>query len=360
VSASQPPAPLGLHCGEWVVVRSEQEILATLDADGRLNGMPFMPEMLHFCGRRFRVFKRAHKTCDTVLKTGGRRLQQAVHLEGVRCDGAAHDGCQAGCLIFWKEAWLKRVSDDATPPASTPASVPALSSTSCTRERLIVATRGDASPDAASAVYTCQATRLLEATTRLPWWDVRQYLEDYSSGNVALPRMLASVSFSLYNMLIHLGIGIGPPLRWFYDRFQSIVGGVPYPHRTGRVPAGESTPTCSLGLKPGDWVRVREYPAILTTLDGSNRNRGLRFDCEAVPYCGGVYKVVARVDRIIDEQSGRMLHFKNPSVTLDGVFCRARYSRHRLFCPRSIYPMWRDIWLEQVSEPQATGERAET
>ena len=25
----------------------------------------------------------------------------------VRCDGSAHDGCQAGCLLFWKLAWLK-------------------------------------------------------------------------------------------------------------------------------------------------------------------------------------------------------------------------------------------------------------
>ena len=30
-------------------------------------------------------------------------------LEDLRCDGSAHDGCQAECRVFWKEAWLKRV-----------------------------------------------------------------------------------------------------------------------------------------------------------------------------------------------------------------------------------------------------------
>src|SRR4029450_10299473 len=44
-----------LKPGDWIEVRSRDEILGTLDADGRLEGMIFMPEMLQFCGRRFRV-----------------------------------------------------------------------------------------------------------------------------------------------------------------------------------------------------------------------------------------------------------------------------------------------------------------
>ena len=95
-----------LVVGDWVEVRSKEEILKTLDSQGRLDGMPFMPEMLGFCGKKFQVYKRAHKTCDTVFPTRGRRVERAVHLE-TRCDGEAHGGCQATCLIFWKEAWLK-------------------------------------------------------------------------------------------------------------------------------------------------------------------------------------------------------------------------------------------------------------
>ena len=101
---------LNLRVGEVVEVRSEAEILSTLDANGRLEGLPFMPEMLKYCGQRFQVYKSAHKTCDTIQPVGMRRLKDAVHLEGLRCDGEFHGGCQYGCLLFWKEAWLKHSS----------------------------------------------------------------------------------------------------------------------------------------------------------------------------------------------------------------------------------------------------------
>jgi hypothetical protein len=96
-----------LHVDDWVEVRSKEEILATLDKNGRLDDMPFMPPMFKYCGQRFRVFKSVRKTCDTI--TGeyfGRRLDDGGHLN-LRCDGQAYGGCQAGCLMFWKTAWLK-------------------------------------------------------------------------------------------------------------------------------------------------------------------------------------------------------------------------------------------------------------
>jgi hypothetical protein len=85
---------LGLRVGELVEVRSQEEILATLDERGELDALPFMPEMLRFCGQRFTVYKVAHKLCDTISATGMRRMRDAVHLTGVRCDGQAHGGCQ--------------------------------------------------------------------------------------------------------------------------------------------------------------------------------------------------------------------------------------------------------------------------
>ena len=81
---------LNLHVGDTVEVRTQDEILATLDKDGRLEAMPFMPEMLQYCGRRFRVFKRADKTCDNIKEWSIRRAKNAVHLTGVRCSGEAH------------------------------------------------------------------------------------------------------------------------------------------------------------------------------------------------------------------------------------------------------------------------------
>src|SRR4051794_26503623 len=67
-----------LHRGELVEVKSPSEILATLDAEGRCDGLPFMPEMVQFCGRRFQVRARADKVCDTVNYSGSRRLPDGV------------------------------------------------------------------------------------------------------------------------------------------------------------------------------------------------------------------------------------------------------------------------------------------
>ena len=51
-----------IRVGDWVEVRPKEEILATLDKDGRLDGLPLMPQMLKYCGQPFRVYKVAHKT----------------------------------------------------------------------------------------------------------------------------------------------------------------------------------------------------------------------------------------------------------------------------------------------------------
>ena len=52
---------LGLHLGEIVEVRSEREIIATLDKEGSLEGLPFLNEMHNYCGKKFKVFKSVNK-----------------------------------------------------------------------------------------------------------------------------------------------------------------------------------------------------------------------------------------------------------------------------------------------------------
>jgi hypothetical protein len=61
--------------------------------------------------------------------------------------------------------------------------------------------------------------------------------------------------------------------------------------------------------------------------------------------CGRAAKVVRRVDRCIDEKTGRMLQMKNPCIVLEGVFCEGVYHGN---CPREFIPFWREIWLERV------------
>jgi len=329
---------LGLRCGELVEVRGREEILATLDDGGRLDALPFMPEMFAFCGRRFRVYRSAHKTCDTVSKTGGRSMKDAVHLEGARCDGAAHGGCQAACLIFWKEAWLKRV-DEGTPAGSGRAATGG-----CSEQDVVRAARRDADGDPEPR-YACQATDLVAATRFLPWWDVRQYVRDVRSGNVPLKELLNGFFFRF----TAFAMARLPGYRFWlglYDRIQALRGGAPYPLIQGRLE--KKTPSANLGLRPGDEVDVRSLDEIEETLDRRNRNRGMTFDQEMAPYCGQRRRVLARVERIIDERSGRMVELPNECIILDGVFCRSQYSDRRIGCPRAIYSYWRESWLRRV------------
>jgi hypothetical protein len=44
----KPSERLNLKVGEWVEIRSRADILATLDEHGRLENLPFMPEMFQY------------------------------------------------------------------------------------------------------------------------------------------------------------------------------------------------------------------------------------------------------------------------------------------------------------------------
>jgi hypothetical protein len=105
-----------------------------------------------------------------------------------------------------------------------------------------------------------------------------------------------------------------------------------------------------LNLKSGELVRIKSYKEILATLDTKNKNRGLSFDAELVPYCGGTYRVRSSVTRFLDEKKGTMTRLKTPAVILENVWCKACYSDRRMNCPRSIYSWWREAWLERVLE----------
>jgi len=102
---------LDLQQGEWVEVRSLEEINATLDAYRKSKGLEWMDEMAQFCGKRLRVFKRV-KTLKLEPDGQVRKLRSpTVFLEGAYCDGKGHFGCDRACFLFWRESWLKRVPD---------------------------------------------------------------------------------------------------------------------------------------------------------------------------------------------------------------------------------------------------------
>jgi hypothetical protein len=331
--------------GELVEVKSVEEILSTLDERGRLEALPFMPEMLAYSGKRFRVYKQAIKFCDTKDLTGYHRMRNAVHLENLRCDGSGHGGCQAGCLLYWKEAWLRPVKSDeqlADPSLPQPGSVSTDSSKPIPVPDVVVAgTRIEDPAEDGEAVYSCQATDLTRAgPERLPWWDVRMYVRDVRSGNVGLLPMLRGLLVMLFNKFQGAN-------RRFLPGLLLIQNGKQWPFIKGRL---TKTPKETIGLQPGELVEVKSREEIFRTLDTKDKNRGLMFDVEMLRYCGKQARVLRRVERIINEKTGRMMELPGDCIILDDIVCAGVYHQ---YCPRNIYPYWREIWLRRVEQPRS-------
>jgi hypothetical protein len=332
---------LDLQPGQWVEVRSLTEILPTLDEHGRLSALSFMPEMERFCGRRFRVSRRADKACDRVRKSGNRRMVNAVHLEDLRCDGADHGGCGAACLIFWKEAWLKRVEGPGLAAAPS-GEARAGGGARIDAAGLLRATRiseGDGTPE--SVVWSCQATTMYDATRAFAKWDVWQFVRDVRAGHVKVRTVAWWAVTKALNRIRLL------PKMW--RLVETIRGPFRVPFIGGTL---TKTPRELLNVMPGEWVVVKSYEEILATLDKKGKNRGMTFDSEMVKYCGTRLRVRQRVERIVDEPTGRMMVLPNDCIILEGATCTGEYHS---FCPRAIYPYWREIWLRRVDPPAAPG-----
>ena len=243
---------------------------------GMIDGMPFMPEMVQYCGRQYRVSKVAHKTCDTMHYSGIRRLPKAVYLEDLRCDGSDHGGCQAGCLLVWKDKWLKPAGSNQSSRRAEQFAAVERSPRSRINLTELTATKD---PQTSEPIYTCQVTELLRATSAWAWWNPTQYLADVRTGN-----------FPLWHVVRTLVLAA---LRWCADKFPNhpvfrrvhawtlqrcdrpahIMRGELH----GRIAEGERTPESPDSLRVGDWVRIKPATEILSTLNRKGKNRGARF-----------------------------------------------------------------------------------
>jgi 2-polyprenyl-6-methoxyphenol hydroxylase-like FAD-dependent oxidoreductase len=303
-----PPRKL-LTMGDVVRVRPAVEILATLNMDGALDGLPFMPEMVGLIGSEQRIQRRADRTC--VEGFGLRGMKDTVFLEATRCDGSQHNDCQRDCLVFWKEAWL------ADPKAPIP---PVDAAERAARQvlRELAVRHGDR--------FYCQSTELSQASHYISKTHADALLREVHNGEMRsedfgriLLRAIANKARALVK-LPELGLIVGV---------------------AGKKSKGD------LGLQPGEWVRVRDAEAIRTALNGKARNLGLSFEPEMAQLIGEVRQVETLVERMIHEETGQMVRLER-TVTLKDTYCRGVCAKQ---CPRSNPLFWRETWLERVDAP---------
>jgi hypothetical protein len=327
--------------GDRVVVRSPQEILSTLDANGTLDGHPFMPEMLERCGKSYRVHRRVEKTCVETpppLEPNRRFAKNdVVTLEGLRCDGSAHDGCKRGCRFYWKEAWLRPADGNEEDGNANEVPVDAAA---------VAALRARLKVKADEQRYFCQSTELLRSTVAFPGkmkpWLVRIALRQVRQKD----RSLSEIA-QLF-------------VRWFHIRLHRAVAG----DDRLRGPHTKETPVEVLDLKPGELVRVKPLDQIVATLNKKKRNRGMVVCHEMTLCCERVAEVRYRVNRVIEEISGKMREL-NHTVTLQGPLGQKSLCDECLCygemgdCPRGELMYWREIWLERVNKQDQATPKAE-
>lgn len=306
--------------GDLVDVRSAEEILATLDEQGAVNDLPFMPEMLDSLGQRYRVHRRVEhfsfdgdETCGDESSVRAFADNDVVLLENVRCSGLTHGACKRGCTVFWREAWLRNATPD------TPAAQPG--------NRELLASRLRTHDASHPELFYCQSSQLLKATHPLGWRErIRRCIRNVTSGNYRAAEMARNVCV------------------WLWVRGRQKLIGV--------YPVGElqKTPVGVLDLRAGELVEVKSLAEITATLDRRGWNRGLHFAPEMIRYCGRQLRVVARADRMIAEGLGNMRSMKNTVILENSVCDSATWAFGG--CPREDHIYWREIWLKRVAESQ--------
>lgn len=307
-----------LRPGDLVEVLKPAELAAFLDRDGKTGGLPFMPEMLAHCGRRYRVLRPAAKTCVEGSPDGIRRFpdDDVVILDSLRCGGESHDGCGRACLFFWKQCWLRPVVPDE--PLVPVADDPGLARDAEALRARLVTRRPDGR-------YVCQSSELPGATAYLsPAGRLLTCVKDVLAGTYSPSRMVQLIVRPLWAKL----------KERFVDR---------YPRGTAT-----RTPTEALGLQPGEWVRIKSLADIVQTLDPEARNRGLQFSHDLAVQCGRRFRVRSRLERMIVEGTGQMVSMKN-TVLLEGALCPCQQVVGG--CPRLDHIYWREVWLERVPPP---------
>jgi hypothetical protein len=309
----------GLRAGDRVQVLSLDAIRSTLDESGCLDGLPFMPEMVAYCGTRQTVKQTVEKLCADCSPSTMRQFSRpdVVVLDGLRCNGGFHDGCGRACTLFWRSPWLRKVDQGQKCCTESDACSGAYEEDFATRMKT---RNGD-------GLYFCQSTELLRVTDSLSRSQrVSVCGRDLIRGN----RSPLEMAFLMVLPLVQ------KCLRKF----------------PGYAPRGNlrRTPSGSLNLQPGEWIEVRPKTEILATLDEKGCNRGLRFSDVLYRFCGKRYRVRSRVDQIILEGHGKMLAMKN-TVTLEGVDCVCSGVAFG-GCPRGEVAYWREIWLRRVEGPK--------
>ena len=102
-------ATVSLQAGDWVRVRSREEIEATLDRWKELKGCAFLEYMWQYCGTTQQVLQPMERFLDE-RDYKVKKVKGLVLLKEVICRGTPVFGrCDRCCHLFWRVEWLEKI-----------------------------------------------------------------------------------------------------------------------------------------------------------------------------------------------------------------------------------------------------------
>jgi hypothetical protein len=116
------------------------------------------------------------------------------------------------------------------------------------------------------------------------------------------------------------------------------------------IPSAQKQGSSAVGLRAGDWVRVRSREEILSTLDRWKETKGCGFLDYMWQYCGTVQRVLQPMERFLDERDYKVKKCKG-IVLLESVICHGTPVFGK--CDRCCHLFWREEWLEKVEKKPA-------
>ena len=162
-------------------------------------------------------------------------------------------------------------------------------------------------------MFRCQATELQRASEPVGWWDTRSLLRQVTTRNVGIVRFVRVMTRAVLGHIARKA-GLLPRFRL-----------------APQTPPSEVVETPGTrGLAVGTRVRVRSREEIVRTLSPEGKNKGLWFDREMLRYCGTTARVQTKVERFVDEATGRLVRLSSDCYILAGAVCYKRRQRRTM------------------------------
>jgi len=331
-----------IKAGDIVRVLPYDRISKTLDENDCHGGLLFMPNMVKYCEREFRVLKPVRWIFDERNKEM-LSCRDIIVLSGPVCDGEGMlDGkdCDRCCTLLWKTAWVKSTSQTFGDGRSQ---------AECRKGKIVPRQRSFPS---ITSVEPMGETSTSKRPSNMDNASSNQEKEaamtrEFACQYTCLDRL--GHKFSVVEKYWQLALRIPPALRRRLSKYSMLLLG----RRINELPIdtgdhrGDGEKPLKMDLASGDIVHIKPYGQIACTLNRMAKYKGLNFLPGMKRYCGQESTVLKKPRYVLDG-GGKVIRECKDIVILNGLYCNGKGLVSDEGCDRCCLYYWKRDWLEKV------------